>query len=72
MVGVRSLAMATLMSDGIAASSWGSADFTASTVAMMLAPGWLNTMTRTAGTPLDSPALKMFSTPLVTFATSAR
>ena len=50
------------MSAGIAACSCGSAAFTLSTVSMMLAPGWRNRITSTAGLPLDRPALRRFST----------
>ena len=37
---------------------------------MMLAPGWRNRMTSTAGLPLDRPALRRFSTESWTSATS--
>ena len=43
---------------------------TRSTVSMMLAPGSRKTMTRTAGLPLVSPPVRMFSTESVTVATS--
>ena len=50
---LRSLAMVRFMSAGIAAMSCGIAAFTASTVSMMLAPGWRNRITSTAGWPSE-------------------
>ena len=69
---VRSLAISRSISVGIAAISCGIAAFTPSTVSMMLAPGWRNRMTRTAGLPLARPALRKFSTESCTSATSDR
>ncbi len=67
---LRSMAMVTLTSAGIAASSCGSSAFTLSIVSMMLAPGWRNRMISTDGWPLDSPRLRTSSTESSTSATS--
>src|SRR5579862_9603433 len=67
---LRSIAIVTLTSAGIAACKWGSAAFTWSTVSMMLAPGCRKMMISTDGVPLAIPRLRKSSTELFTVATS--
>ena len=55
---------------GTRARSSGSSARTLSTVSMILAPGWRETIMRTAGFPFARPPVKMFSTESVTVATS--
>ena len=62
MVMLRSIAIEISTSVGIAASSCGSSAFTLSTVSIMLAPDWRNTITITACLPLASPSLRTSST----------
>ncbi len=69
-VRVASMATASVIVGGMDAWSCGSRARTRSTVWMMLAPGWRNTMIRTAGFPLESPPVRMSSTESVTVAMS--
>ena len=71
-VRVASMATERAIVGGMAAWSWGSRFRTRSTVSMMFAPGCRNTTSRTAGFPLESPAVRMSSTESVTVATSPR
>jgi len=57
MVVVRSSTTSTSMPAGTVARNIGSKVFTASMVSMMLAPGWRNTWSWTAGLPLVRPRL---------------
>ena len=70
MGGVRSSTTDRLTAPGRAASSCGSSSRTLSTVSMMLAPGWRNMITMTAGLPLTNPAARRSSTESWTVATS--
>ena len=72
MGGLRSISTETLTSPGSEATSSGKSARTLSTVSMMLAPGWRNTMIMTAGVPPTSPAVRTSSTESVTVATSDR
>jgi hypothetical protein len=67
---VRSDATSSEMSLGSASSSEGSRSRTASTVSITLAPACSVISTITAGRPLNSPMVLMFSTPSLTSATS--
>ena len=67
---VLSDATATWMSCGSWACRSGNSARTASTVSIMLAPGWRVTSTMMAGSPLNSPTVRRFSTPSTTRATS--
>ncbi len=69
---VLSDATAMWMSCGSCACSSGSRARTPSTVSMMLAPGWRVTSTMMAGSPLNRPRVRVFSTPSTTRATSPR
>ena len=71
-VAVASCITESFIAGGTAARSSGSRARTPSTVSMMLAPGWRETMMRTAGFPFARPPVKMFSTESVTVATSDR
>ena len=70
MVRVVSMRTARETVGGSEVSSCGSRARTWSTVSMMLAPGCLNTGMRMAGTPLEMPRLRTFSTESFTSATS--
>ena len=72
MVRVASMSTFSSMVGGNEAWSWGRMARTRSTVSMMLASGWRKMGTMMAGTPLDRPRLRMFSTESVTWATSER
>ena len=67
---VLSDATCTSTSGGNCARSSGSSARTPSTVAITLASGWRVTSTTTAGWPLNRPSVLVFSTPLLTSATS--
>ena len=69
---VLSEATSTLMSCGSCARSSGSKARTPSTVSMMLAPGSRLISTTIAGSPLNRPRVRRFSTPSTTLATSDR
>ena len=58
------------MSCGSCARSSGISSRTPSTVSMMLAPGACVTSTITAGSPLNRPSVRVFSTLSITRATS--
>ena len=68
--GVRSISTVSLTSAGREAASWGSKARTLSTVSMMLAPGWRNTINMTDGRPLTRPLARTSSTESVILATS--
>ncbi len=70
MVTVRSVATVTLRPGGSEARSVGSSARTASTTAMVLAPGWRWMSRMTAGRPLNQPASSAFSAPSTAWATS--
>ena len=72
MVRVASMSTFNSMAGGREAWSWGRMARTRSTVSMMLASGCRKMGTMMAGTPLDRPPLRTFSTESVTCATSAR
>src|SRR5262249_33540427 len=58
MVSVRSRAIGRLIVGGSSACNCGTMARTRSTVSMILAPGWRQTMSKTAGLPLTSPSLQ--------------
>ena len=70
MVRVASMSTLSSMVGGRLACIWGRMARTRSTVSMMLASGCRKIGTMMAGTPLESPALRTFSTESVTRATS--
>ena len=67
---VRSRTTFKLIAGEMEALSCGSAAYTRSTVAMMFAPGWRDTIISTAGLPLERPTTRMSSTESCTSATS--
>ena len=71
-VGVRSMYTLREMLAGMVARRCGSSARTRSTVAMMLAPGWRNRISMTAGSPLASPSLRRSCTESLTWAMSPR
>ncbi len=71
-VSVRSVTMVSLMPEGMALCSRGSAAFTSCTVCTMLAPGWRWMSSTAAGWSLYHAATRSFSTPLITLPTSDR
>src|ERR1700688_3628273 len=70
MVVVRSCATARSIEGEIEARSNGRTAFTRSTVSMMFADGWRKRSNSTCGLPLINPALRVFTWPLTTVATS--
>ena len=70
MVPVRSFTMSRVIPLGRTLCRRGNSFFSASTVPMMLAPGWRKTSRITAGSPLYQPPTRLFSSPSTTLATS--
>ena len=70
MVSVRSVRTATSIEGGRVSRSCGSSAFMLSTTAMTLAPGWRWTFTITACVAFIQAAIRLFSWPSSTVATS--